>query len=134
MDRFTYETFRQGVEDPLIVIPQIESPQGVENAEAIARHPLTTAVGVGPFDLSARLGVCGDMNHPELGKALNQIRSAAVAADKPAWMIGDGPTLIAQGYRFICIGEPSLLLQGRLNQIVESSWTRHRADSHDENR
>lgn len=134
MDQFTYEAFRRQVEDPLIVIPQIESPLGVENAEAIGRHQLTTAVGVGPFDLSIRLGVSGDVNHPKLRKSLHQIRSAAAAAGKPAWMIGDGPTLIAQGYRFICIGEPSLLLKERLREIVGSSWAEHRTGSHDENR
>jgi 2-keto-3-deoxy-L-rhamnonate aldolase RhmA len=132
--QYTYETFRRHVEDPLIVIPQIESPLGVENAEAIARHPLTTALGVGPFDLSIRLGVSGESDHPKLRKSLAQIRSAAIDAGKPAWMIGDGPALIAQGYRFICIGEPSLLLKARLIEIVESSWAQHRAGWHDENR
>jgi hypothetical protein len=37
------------------------------------------------------------------------------------WMIGDGPTLVRQGYTFICVGEPSAILGQRLAQIVRES-------------
>ena len=120
VSKFDYESFRREVEDPLIVIPQIESPVGLENARAIAAHPLTTALGIGPFDLSARLGVCGDANHAKIQAAQQHLREAATAADKPAWTIGDAPTMIARNYRFICVGDPTSLLQATLKSLVHS--------------
>lgn len=53
---FHYQTWRDEFESRFIVIPQIETRCGVENAASIAGHPLTTALGWGPYDLSADLG------------------------------------------------------------------------------
>ncbi len=116
---YTYETFKAEVEDHVIVIPQIESAKGLQNAREIAGHPLTTALGVGPFDLSAGLGLCYEPKHPRFQAALAGIRDAAEAADKPVWMIGEPETLVNEGYRFLCIGEPTAMLQGLLTATVQ---------------
>ena len=115
---FNDRAYRTQVEDHLVVLPQIESQTGIENAQAIAGHEITTALAVGPFDLSARLGVCGIANHPKLQQALQMIRLAADQANKPMWMIGNGEDLVRQGYRFICVAEPSFLLEATLKNTV----------------
>lgn len=113
-----YENFRSEVEDHLIVLPQVESPRGLEQAAAIAAHPLTTALAVGPYDLSARLGVCWQSDHPKLLAAIRELRSAAAAAGKKFWMIGAPESLIAHGLRFLCVGEPMMHLQAHLADLV----------------
>ena len=113
-----YETWKTEVEDHLIIIPQIESPQGVEHAEAIARHEITTALGVGPYDLSARLGVCWQPDSPEHQNALTAIQDAAKLAGKPTWTIGDGRLRANQGHRFICLTEASMFLEASLGNLV----------------
>ncbi len=115
---YNYSSFKSQVEDDFFVMAQIESPRGVENAGAIAAHEITTALAVGPYDLSARLGVCWQPNHPLLGTALTKIRHAAKAAKKPDWMIGDATQLSRQGYRFLCIAEPANLLKATLKNMV----------------
>jgi len=116
---FTSDGFRSAVEDHLIVIPQIETPQALERATEIARHDLTTALGIGPFDLSAQLGVCGaPLTHPKMKAALKTFRSAAKAAGKPDWMIGSAPQLVELGFRFICMGEASALLTVALRELM----------------
>jgi 2-keto-3-deoxy-L-rhamnonate aldolase RhmA len=124
--RFSSETFRNEIEDALVIVPQIESPLGLENADALAAHSLTTALGVGPFDLSARLGVCGDMNHPKMIAAHARIREAAEAVGKSAMSVGDGETLLDRGYRFLCIAEPSLLMQATMKQLAAELRCRKR--------
>jgi 4-hydroxy-2-oxoheptanedioate aldolase len=114
-------TFRTEVEDDFVVFPQIESLAGLERADEIAAHELTTALAAGPFDLAARLGVCGQMQHPKLHEALGRIRAAAERAGKPMWMIGDGPTLAKLGYKLICFGEPSMLLHAWLKQLLDQT-------------
>jgi len=115
---FNSEAFKAQVEDHIIILPQIEGLRGLENAAAIAEHEITTALAAGPFDLSARLGVCGDYGHKKLQEALSQIRQAAKQAGKPAWMIGNAEKLVRQGYHFICIGEPTAILETALKNTV----------------
>ncbi|NUQ63241.1 MAG: hypothetical protein HUU20_12245 [Pirellulales bacterium] len=116
--RYDYQTFKSEVEDHLIVIAQVESLEGLKNADAIAAHPLTTVLGIGPFDLSANLGVCWQPDHPRLREAIGTLRQSAERAGKPFWMIGDPGQLVAEGHRFICMGEPMMLLQATLTRIV----------------
>jgi len=119
VNEFTQHGFQSQVEDHLIILPQIESVRGIENAHEIAEHEITTALAAGPFDLSAQLGVCGDNDHPQQQEALAKIRQAAAQAGKPPWMIGDGKRLVQDGYRFLSICEPTFLLQSALQQLTD---------------
>ena len=115
---YQYATWKAEVEDDLIILPQIESKLGLENAAAIAQDPLTTAMAVGPYDLSADLGVCWQPEHPTLLEALNRIQRAGKSAGKTTWMIGDGAGLIRKGFRFFCIAEPIMLLEDTLREMT----------------
>ena len=114
-------TWKKEVEDDFIVLPQIETRRGLENADAIASHAITTALAVGPYDLSAELGVCGSVDDPKLEDSLDTIRAVARRAGKEAWMIGDGARLAAAGWRFVCLGEPTWLLEEMLQQKLASA-------------
>lgn len=117
---YTYEAFQSSVEEQLVVIPQVETLRGLENSGEIAAHELTTALGIGPFDLSAQLGVCGaPVDHPRMREALSTWQKAADAAKKPVWMIGPAPVLAAMGFRFVCLGEASALLEAALRAQVD---------------
>jgi len=115
---YDYSTWKTEVEDDLVILPQIESKIGLENAEAIARDPLTTAIAVGPYDLSADLGVCWQPDSPVLVNAIDRIRRAGQAAGKNMWMMGDGPSLRRRGFNFICMGEPVMLMASALGQLA----------------
>lgn len=116
---YNYETWKRDFEDDLIILPQIESRIGLENVDAIARHPLTTAIAIGPYDLSADLGVCWQPDSPELISAINRIRQAGTDAGKNMWMIGEGPTLRSKGFTFLCLTEPIMFLTASLGQLVQ---------------
>src|SRR5690606_37362116 len=100
------------VENDFIVLPQIETLEGLGNVDGIARHEIVTAMAVGPYDLSAALGVCWNPDAPELLEALQRIRQAGRDAGKNMWMIGDGAASVANGFTFLCIAEPVALLEG----------------------
>lgn len=119
---FGAQAWRETVEDAFIVMPQIETRRGLANLAEIAAHEMTTVVAVGPYDLSAELGVCGEMQSPVLRESLGVIRAAAETTGKPMWMIGpDGAALVADGYKFLCIGEPTWVLVGALKQAAASA-------------
>ena len=115
---YNYPTWRDEVEADFIVMPQIENQKGLDNVDAIARHEMTTAIAVGPYDLSANLGCCWDPANPKLIAAQEKIRTAGRNAGKNMWMIGDGATLMKRGFTLLCIGEPVGFLEGMLKARV----------------
>ena len=118
---FYAQTWKSEVEDDFIVIPQIETPKGLDNAEEIAAHEIVTAIGIGPYDLSHSIGVNFQTDHPHFTAAVARIREAGAKAGKTMWQIGHGPTLASQGCHFICIGEVIGLLKGVLSQTQEQT-------------
>jgi 2-keto-3-deoxy-L-rhamnonate aldolase RhmA len=115
---YQYKTWKAEVEDDFIILPQIESIKGLENAAAIAADPLTTAMAIGPYDLSADLGVCWQPDNPKLLEAVKHIQKAGESAGKTTWTIGDGAALVKQGFKFFCIAEPVMLLEGTLRDML----------------
>jgi len=118
VSNFGLDAWQREIEDDFIVLPQIESQIGVSHAAEIAAHELTTALAVGPYDLSADLGVCGVMDHPDLKATLAQLKHTAASIGKAMWMIGNAEQLARDGWRFLCIGEPTYLLQAALKTAV----------------
>ena len=118
MNDFNYETWRRDFEDHFIFLPQIESQRGITNLKEIAEHELTTALAVGPYDLSADLGCCWEPENPKLVEAIRTIKSAGEAAGKNMWNLGDGQTLKAAEFTFMCIAEPTALLKINLKKQV----------------
>jgi 2-keto-3-deoxy-L-rhamnonate aldolase RhmA len=120
-----HENWVQDVEDDLIILPQIESLAGLEAVEQIAAHPLTTAIAIGPYDLSSALGVCWQPDHPRLLEAQQRIRAAGEKAGKNMWMIGHGPTLAQRGFTFLCVGEPTGTLEATLKANTRALHAGH---------
>lgn len=119
---FLAESWQQTVEEHFIVLPQIETRRGLTQVAAIAAHDVTTAMAAGPYDLSAELGVCGQMSAPVLKDALRTIRDAAVEAGKSTWMIGgNSEELVRDGWRFLCIGEPTMFLEAALRDKISKT-------------
>lgn len=116
---FGVASWQEQFENDFIVLPQIETRVGLSNVERIARHDLTTALAIGPYDLSAELGVCAEMDSPTLQRALLAIRAAGDAAGKATWMIGSNVAqLVQDGWTFICVGEPTWILYAALRDKV----------------
>ena len=61
-----------------LVLPKIESPAGVRNAEAIMDVEGVDGVVFGPGDLSAKMGLHGEWEHPKVLAALEGVVSAAL--------------------------------------------------------
>jgi 2-keto-3-deoxy-L-rhamnonate aldolase RhmA len=62
------EVNSQGNEHTLC-IPMLETPRGIENAEAIAAVPGIDLLLIGSNDLSTELGIPGDLKHPKIRAA-----------------------------------------------------------------
>jgi 2-keto-3-deoxy-L-rhamnonate aldolase RhmA len=110
LNDFQYDTWKTDFESHFIVIPQIESQLGVDNAHLLASHPLVTALGLGPYDLSADLGCCWNPDDRSFLDALDRVKAAADAVGKKVWAGTNAPELAARGYTFLWIGTTTSLL------------------------
>ena len=70
-------------EQEYAILVQIETVAGVQNAKTIIGHPAVDGVIVGPYDLSGSFGIPGQIDAPEVTRAIAGVKSTADAAGKP---------------------------------------------------
>ena len=104
----TWDDYLPAANEETCVVVQIESPEGIENLDAIAAVDGVDVVFAGPADLSAALGVIGQFNHPDLQEFLASFPVRVAAHGKPAGItfatIEQCRRSYEQGYRFINTG------------------------------
>jgi len=87
---------------------QIETPQALANAEAIAAVPGVDILFLGPGDMSLRLGCTPGVNDPVMMDVQKQIAAACKkhgkAWGRPVGAAADAKTLIDLGAQFIVHG------------------------------
>lgn len=97
---------------------QIETAEGVENAEAIAALEGVDCLWVGHFDLSCSLGIPGAFEHPRFKEAVAHTVAAAQRHGKALGrLVPDaelGVALYREGFDFICYSGDVWLLQQAL--------------------
>lgn len=105
-----------------MVILQIESPEALENVEAILSVPGFDGVLFGPGDFSHRIGKPGQLDDPEVVAARQRVAAAAVKNGKfamTAGLIAPLPQLVAEGHRLIGIGADVVGLGNYVKQRLE---------------
>ena len=114
---FSFEEYREKNNALAIAIAQVEHKDGVENLEAILEVDGIDAVFIGPYDLSASLGIAGKFDHPDMRVAYNRILSVCREHEVTAGIhvvhpsveevhrrVEEGFTLIAYGVDMIMLG------------------------------
>lgn len=78
-----FKGYLKRLDKEAVVVAMIENAQGVENAERILDVDGIDAYFLGPYDLSASLGLIGKTSHPTVEKAIAKVRAAGRRAGKP---------------------------------------------------
>ncbi len=105
------------------VVVQLESQSAVHQLEAICAVDGVDAVFVGPADLSASMGHGGQLNHPEVMRAMATIVQRCRALGMPVGTVGATPELVAQyramGFDYIGVASDlGLLMRGAQDAIT----------------
>ena len=79
----TLADYLQRANDETVIVVQAEHIQAVENIESILDVEGIDAVLVGPYDLSASMGLMGQVDSPEVQEAIAQVRRACRARGMP---------------------------------------------------
>jgi 4-hydroxy-2-oxoheptanedioate aldolase len=90
-----------------LLIFQIESPEALENVEAIAAVPGYEVLLFGPGDFSHLIGKAGQLDAPEVVAARKRVAAAAKKHGKHMMapgMIAPRPVLEAEGFRIFTLG------------------------------
>lgn len=69
--------------DEVAVVLQIEHKDAVRNLDSILAVPGIDAIFIGPYDLSASMGLLGQIEHPDAVAAISAIRAACLRAKMP---------------------------------------------------
>jgi 2-keto-3-deoxy-L-rhamnonate aldolase RhmA len=88
----------------------IESPAGVDNADAIAAVPGVDILGIGANDLTAELGIPGQYDSPIFRSAVERVAEAARKHGKPLMVGGVGDLSIMES--LLSLGVSSFYLTG----------------------
>jgi len=113
-----FDAYFAAANDDTLVVVQIEHEDAVKDIDAILAVPGLDAFMIGPYDLSASMGLAGQFDHPRVAAALARVIDAGRAARVPAgfhsvWpqpgeferRVREGFLLTAYSVDFLLLGE-----------------------------
>lgn len=109
----------------VLVICMIETAEAVEDISAIVQVEGLDLLIIGPFDLSASLGLPGQVTDPKVQEAIAKVEKVAKTAGIPLGIsVPDHPTAMKfmdRGYRFFVIGSDIEYLTQGVNKFFASA-------------
>ncbi len=114
----------QTAADDIFVAVQVESPEAVANAGAIAAVEGVDAVFVGPNDLAANMGMIGQIYSPEVQAAIGSVIAPVRAAGKTAGLldfdVASAKSWLDRGFGMMAVSNDLNLLATGLDRLVKS--------------
>ena len=111
--------------DEPLVVGMIETKPGLKNIREILSVKGLDAILIGPYDLSASLGLTGETSHPKVEKEINHILSCCIKLNIPAGIhivnasVKEFKNKIKKGYRFIAYSIDTVFLNLNCKNPVE---------------
>lgn len=109
--------------DQVAVVIQVEHKDAVRNLDAILAVPGIDAVFVGPYDLSASMGLLGQPGHPDVVAAIDTVRAACLRAGLPfGTLCGNALQArheIERGARLLAVGTDILHMANSARAVLE---------------
>lgn len=109
-------------EHELCLLVQIETREGLENLEKIARTDGVDGVFIGPADLAAGLGHLGQQSHPEVQAAIEGAIRRIAACGKPAGILAvdeaSARRYMEWGTTFTAVGLDAMILAREAEKLA----------------
>jgi len=83
------DDFTRRANEETLVCLQVEETEAIDNLDQILAVPGVDVIFVGPSDLSQSLGRPGELDHPEVRRAITRLFSRIVSAGRIAGCAGD---------------------------------------------
>ena len=115
------EDYYNKAEEELCLIVQVETLEGLRNLDAIAQTDGVDGVFIGPADLSASMGLRGQLTHPDVDKAIADAITELVDMDVPAGVMALDPAVaeryLACGTSFVAVAVDLVMLADAVADI-----------------
>lgn len=109
--------------EQVCVVVQIEHIEGVMRITEILDTPGVDALLIGPYDLSNSMGKAGQVDHPQVHNAIESVRHACLAFDKPLGIFTTSVDYARQalkdGFTFVAVGIDVMLLANAARQTLQ---------------
>lgn len=117
-----FKDYLESANRTVAVVLQIETVAAVEHIDEILGVDNVDALFIGPYDLSASMGLTGRVDDPAVVAAIATVRARAAAAGMPLGVFvataAEARPYLANGYRFVAVGTEMLLLADAARGIV----------------
>ena len=115
--------YLENANENVLLSVQAESAEAVRNIESIVRVPGLDSVLVGPYDLSDIMGLPGQVEHPEVQAAIQQVARVCSDAGMPVGIFGLSAAAVRpyidQGFKFIVCGVDTILLGNAASELLK---------------
>jgi 2-dehydro-3-deoxyglucarate aldolase len=124
-----FQPYVASANEQTTVIVQAEHFRAVENIESIVAVPGVDGILVGPYDLSASMGLMGQIEHPAVISAIRRVTEVTLRAGLRLGIFGVTAAAIRpyeqEGYTLLVSGVDTILLgQGARGVLAEMrSWS-----------
>lgn len=121
--RFGRDTnYVRDAESELCVLVQLETEEALERLEEIAAVDGVDGIFIGPADLSASMGVAGDLHHPRVRAAIDDaIRRIRACGKAPGILMLDekrAQECLDLGALFVAVGTDQVLLRKSADDLA----------------
>lgn len=123
----SFSEYRRWLSSDAVVVAMIEHIDGVRNAGSILSVKGIDAYFIGPYDLSASLGIPGETAHPSVRDAMRQVKKTADSLGIPGGLhvVEPDPTMLKrrlrEGYRFIAYSLDTRMLDVTCRRALDVS-------------
>ena len=119
-----FEKYKEWNQKSSVVIVQIEHIDAIANFTEIVQTEHVDGFIIGPYDLSASMGIPGQFDHPDFVDAMKELdnKAAEVKTNRGVHIVYPDPILyrqkIAAGYNFIGYGTDFIFLDSSLEKSL----------------
>ena len=118
-----FAAYMESANDNIAVIVQAEHIDAVNNIDEIVEVDGIDAVFIGPYDLSASMGLMGQVDHPEVVEAIDRVGRACQQRDIALGYFGTTAEsvqdYVRKGYHLICAGTDAGFVTAGAEETLE---------------
>jgi 2-keto-3-deoxy-L-rhamnonate aldolase RhmA len=117
-----FSEYVQNANRDLVIMIQIEHKEAVKNIDEILRVSGIDSVFIGPYDLSASMGLTGQLDHPEVKAAIRLVKDKCSEAGMPYGIFGMSPERllpeVKDGCTFLLCGVDAAILTDSYSDLL----------------
>ncbi|HET9764352.1 MAG TPA: HpcH/HpaI aldolase/citrate lyase family protein [Casimicrobiaceae bacterium] len=120
----TVADYQKRAQEEICVIVQIETTSAFDQLAAIAAVPGVDSIFIGPADLSASMGLLGDMGNAAVQEKLRTGARGCRELGKPCGFVGANPQIVERfldyGFSWVAVGSDVAMMVGRAQEFLSS--------------